>query len=124
MLFDVLRKMADELPGCELTSVVSLETGLSLACVSADQNGAAAADAFHGEFYRVARGAMNEIGLDGPIEDVVIQGDRRVFVSTPIGDSGYFWHVATSAETTLGFTQALMRKYRDDIEAGVRDLLS
>jgi predicted regulator of Ras-like GTPase activity (Roadblock/LC7/MglB family) len=124
MLFDVLRKMADELPGCELASVVSFDTGLSLACVSADQDGAAAADAFHGQLYRTAQRAVDELGAEGPIEDLVIEGDRRIFVSSPIGDSGYFWHVATSAGTTLGFTQALMRKYRDDVEKGVLELVS
>lgn len=124
MLFDVLRKMADELPGCELTSVVAFDTGLSLACVSSSPDGAAAADAFHSELYRVAGRAMTEIGIDAPIEDVVVQGDRHVYVSSPIGNTGYFWHVATGVETTLGFTQALMRKYRDDIEAGVKELIA
>lgn len=124
MLFDVLKKMADELPGCELTSIVAFETGLSLACVSPNQDGAAAADAFHSELYRIANTAIGELGVDAPIDDVVVQGERRTFVSSPIGDSGYFWHVATRAGTTLGFTQALMRKYRDEIEQGVRELLN
>lgn len=124
MLFDVLQKVADELPGCELTSIVSLDSGLSLACVAPGRDDAAAgADAFHSELYRVIRNALSELGNDAPVDGVVVQGKQRVFVSRPVGGLGYFWHVATRAETTLGFTQAVMRKYQSDVESGLRELL-
>lgn len=122
-LITLLQTIADELPGCELTSVVSLDTGLSLAAATtADPNDAAAADAFHSELYRLTRNALAEAGAVSEIEDVVVQGGRRTFVSSPLGDSGYFWHVSTRSDTTLGFTQAVMRKYRDEVMRGISDL--
>lgn len=124
MLFEVLERVARELPSCVLTSIVAADSGLSLACVAPNENDqAAAADAFHSNLYRVVQSALSELGDDSPIEDVVITGGRRVFVSRPLGDSGYFWHVATSSETTLGFTQAVMRKYQGEIQKGVEELV-
>jgi len=125
MLFEVLDRVASELPGCQLTSIVSLESGLSLACVARDGNDhAAAADAYHSNLYRLVRNALAELGDVSPIDDVVIVGTRRVFVSRPLGTSGYFWHVSTSVETTLGFTQAVMRKYQGEVQKGIEDLLA
>lgn len=124
MLFDVLQLVADELPGCELTSVVNLDSGLSLAAVTAgNSEDAAGADAFHSELYRLVQNAMGELGSQDTISDIVVQGKRRLYISTPLGKSGYFWHVATRADTTLGFTQAVMRKYREEVEAGVAALV-
>ena len=124
-LMDLLETIADELPGCELTSVVSFDSGLSLASVSpASHDDAAAADAFHCELYRLLGKALTEAGSSSPIDDVVVRGAKRTFISTPLAQSGYFWHVCTKTETTLGFTQAVMRKYREDILAGIRGLIA
>lgn len=124
-LLDLLQRVVDELPGCELTSVVSLETGLSLAAVSAAApNDAAAADAFGGELYRVVREALTESGIDGAVDDIVVQGRARTLVSTPLADTNYFWHISTRVETTLGFTQAVMRKYQAEVAEGVTALVS
>ena len=125
MLFDRLRTVADELPGCRLTSIVSFETGLSLASVAdGAEEEAAGADAFHNEMYRQIATALRELESSQAIENLVVQGRKAIFVSTPLGDSGYFWHVATDASTTLGYTQAVMRKWRDEIENSVDAFLA
>ena len=124
-LIELLDKVRDELPGCELMSVVSFDSGLSLAASSAAApNDSAAADAFGSEVYRLARSALGESGLSSDIDDVVIQGRARTLVSTPLGDTGYFWHISTRADTTLGFTQAVMRKYLGEIVEGVNALVA
>ena len=49
-VFDVLNMLRGELPGFVSSSVVGLENGLQLACVSAvDPDDSAAADAFHSD---------------------------------------------------------------------------
>lgn len=97
---------------------------MQLACVADEDSAAAAgADAFQSELYRNAAGLLPLVHSDGPIETVVLESDGTTFVAEPIGDSGYFWHVATDADTTLGFTQAIMRKNRNKVLDGVRELL-
>lgn len=121
-LFDLLRKVADELPGCVATSVVGKDDGLPLASVSSEHSeDAAAADAFHSDVYRVVERALDELGRDAPVEGIVLQGDEMIYVSLPVDDL-YFWHVVTKSDTTLGFTQALMRRYRSQIENGIAEL--
>jgi len=123
-LFDLLRNVADELPGCVATSVVGKEDGLPLASVShGHSEDAAAADAFHSDVYRMVERALGELGRDAPVEGIVLLGDEMTYVSLPVEDT-YFWHVVTKSDTTLGFTQALMRRYRGQIESGVADLFS
>ncbi len=89
----------------------------------ADRDVAAGADAFHSDLYRSAVGALEELGSTEPVQHVVVQGRATTFISCPLGDSGFFWHVVTDSRTTLGFTQAVMRKYREEIEAGTRSLV-
>ena len=51
--------------------------------------------------------------LDSPqtIDGLVLVGERAIFISIPFPNSTYFWHMVTDLDTTVGFTQALMRKY-------------
>lgn len=121
-VFDLLRRIADELPGCILTSVVSMDDGLPLATVTvADNEDAAAADAFHSDVYRTVGRALRELGVQSQVQGFVLQGEQTTYVSLPLG-SGFFWHIATRSDTTLGFTQALMRRHRDQISQSVSEL--
>lgn len=122
-LFTLLKDVRDDLPGCKLASIVDLESGMELAAVSEfDSRRTEGTDAFLSDLYRVMRTSIPAFNLDGSVEAVVLDADETTFVSEPIGDTNYFWHVATAHETTLGFVQAIMRKYRDRIEEGVREL--
>lgn len=119
-LLELLDTVRNELPGCEITSVVDRESGLSLASsANVASHDAAAADAFESQLLRVLSHALEESLITDPIEDVVLQGKARTLVASPLGDSGYFWHICTASETTLGFTQAVMRKYHGEVLDGV-----
>ncbi len=124
-VFDVLNTMRAELPGFISSSVVGFENGLQLACISeVDADDSAAADAFHSNVYRATARALGEVGSSTPTaEGIVIMGDKHVFLSVPL-DESFFWHVVTQSETTLGFTQAVMRKHRDAMRNELRDLFS
>lgn len=115
-LVDLLHQVREELPGCEFTSVVEVESGLSLVSSQAiARDDVEALDAFETELHRVLQHALHQSGADVPVDDVVIQGRERTLVTLRLGESGYFLHVVTSAKTTLGFTQAVMRKYQAQI---------
>lgn len=122
-LLEILDDVSNDVPGCILTSIVSLETGLPLASVSKiDSEDAAGADAFHSQLYRQIHVAVRELSGEQQIRAVVITADEATFVSWPIGND-YFWHVVTSPETTLGFTRAMMRKSFDEVVNGVEELI-
>lgn len=124
-VFDVLNLLRSELPGFVSSSVVGMENGLQLACVSAiDADDSAAADAFHSDVYRTVAGALSEMGTGTErANGIVILSEHHVFLSVPLDDM-FFWHVVTQSETTLGFTQAVVRKHRDAMRHEVRSLFS
>ncbi|MFU8803802.1 MAG: hypothetical protein ACNA8W_08355, partial [Bradymonadaceae bacterium] len=122
-LFELLEDLTRELPGCRLTSVVSQETGLSLASVAGtDPLDAAGADAFHSDLYRITSHALAELDFSQSPQGFVLTGKESIFVSLPLEETGYFWHVATDRRTTVGFTQAIMRKHARRIQESVREL--
>jgi len=123
-IFAVLQQVAQTIPGCRLTSVVDAETGMSIASVSAEDVGGAAAgaDAYHADMYRFITRAMGSLGSPQGIESVVLVGDYSVFISLPFNER-YFWHVVTTRETTVGYTQAMMRRYSVQVAESVRGLI-
>jgi hypothetical protein len=124
-VFELLNTVAAEIPGCIATSVVDIETGLSLACVTRSNSLAAeGADAFHCDVYRSLQRAASALEGQQHPEAVVIMSQRAAFISLPFGGTPYFWHVITPLDTTIGFTQALMRKYYHQIDHALRILIT
>lgn len=123
-IFDVLERVTQQIPGCLMTSVVDLDSGISLATVGASGSMTSAeADAYHSDLYRLIERSMAMLESHQPVEGLVLMGRSATFVSAPLGDSGHFWHVATEVDTTIGFTQALMRKYQADVTQSLGQLL-
>jgi hypothetical protein len=84
---------------------------------------AAGADAFQSELYRKVGELVPVLDCEGPLKSVVLESEGTTFVSEPVGETGYFWHVATDADATLGFTQAIMRKFRTRVLDSVNALV-
>ena len=123
MLMKQLEELKHELPGCIATSIVSVDDGLALASVADDHAGSAGADAFHSNVYHLIRTVLDEVNSEESPESIVIESEHLTFVSSPIANTRYFWHVVTNSKTTLGFTHAVMRKFRADLSRSVTDLL-
>ncbi len=124
-IFDVLQHLSAHIPGCLMTSVVDVDSGMSLAAVHhPDIAGTDAADAYHGELYRLIHRSMDMLDAPQFVEHLVLVGEGAIFLSSPVPATRYFWHVVTGAETTIGFTQALMRKYQAEVERSVVELMS
>lgn len=121
-LIEVLKKFAEKLPGCLHTSIVDRSSGLALAAISeGDPLRGAGADAFHSDLYRLS-GDLIESG--GPeAAGIVLTSREGTFVSQPLGDSGFVWLVITERATTVGFTQAIMRKWHEEIQEGLQALV-
>ena len=119
-----LEAAAAEIPGLRLTSMVDIHSGMPLFSTGpTDPLDAAGADAFHSDLYRVVSHAMEAIGEGQQPESFVLRGKRSIFVSVPFPRLGYFWHVVTDAQVTIGFTQAIMRKYTAQVERELEELL-
>lgn len=123
-IFEVLQQVAANIPGCLFTSIVDADSGMSLASVSPRGEDAAGADAFHSDLYRLIQRSMQMLESPQPIEGVVLVGDSAIFLSIPFPNSTYFWHMATDLDTTVGFTQALMRKYSGAVTQSLGQLLA
>lgn len=106
-----------------MASIVDLESGMQLASVAGALSAqAAGADAYQSELYRRVSDLVEVLGTEGAPEMVVMECDQSTFVSELVGQSGYFWHIATDVNTTLGFTQAIMRKFRGRVTESVYEL--
>lgn len=116
-IFELLHRVAHDIPGCLHTSVVDIESGMSLAAISPGQDnlGAAGADAYQSDLFRQIRQASEGLQSKRLPESVVIIGEMSIFISSPFPQTTYFWHVVTSIDTTIGFTQAIMRKYQQPL---------
>jgi predicted regulator of Ras-like GTPase activity (Roadblock/LC7/MglB family) len=124
-IFELLSVIAAEIPGCIATSIVDIESGMSLASIAGnDPLAAEGADAFHCDVYRSLQRAASSLEGNQHAEAVVIMSQHAVFISLPFGGTPYFWHVVTPLDTTIGFTQALMRKYYHQVDHTVRTLMA
>lgn len=123
-IFDLLKNVSANIPGCLMTSIVDSESGVSLASVGSRDVLTEQADAYHAEMYRLIAKSMQMLDSEQPIEGTVLVGDQAIFVSLPFSNSTYFWQVVTGLDTTVGFTQALMRKYQGEIASSISHLLT
>lgn len=123
-LYELLEGITHQLPGCRLASVVQQETGMPLVSISGDASlDSAGVDAYHGDLYHVIGRALKELGYEESVQGVVLTGKHAIFVSLPLEDTGFFWHVATERTTTVGFTQAVMRKHASAVQVALLALL-
>lgn len=123
-LFELLHQVSEQLPGCIHTSVVDLETGLALAAVSeGDPLDSAGADAFHSDLYRLSQTAAEDFSSGATPDGIVLTSGKSIFVSQPLEGTGFVWLVVTKRETTVGFTQAIMRKKSSQIAESLQALV-
>lgn len=122
-LFDLLQRFSEQLPGCVHTSIVDRESGMAIAAVSeGDPLDSAGADAFHSDLYRLSQEALSGTVPNAPT-GIVLTSKEVTFVSRPLDDSRFIWLVVTRRSTTVGFTQAIMRKKIDEVQAAIRALV-
>lgn len=123
-LYELLEGITHQLPGCRLASVVQQETGMPLVSIGGDESlDSAGVDAYHGDLYQVIGRALGELSFEESVQGVVLTGKHAIFVSVPLDDTGFFWHVATDRSTTVGFTQAVMRKHATSVQHALLTLL-
>ena len=121
-IFDLIGELSARIPDCVVVSVVDARDGMSLAAVSPTGADATGADAYQAELYRLIERAMEMLDRGRDLESIVLLSGELACLSAPIESEPYFWFVVTERATTVGFTQALMRKYSPRVAASVRAL--
>lgn len=123
-LHELLTDLTTALPGCLHSSVIDRETGLSLTSISSgDPLDGAGADAFQNDLYRLTDLLVQGAGLSGEIDGMVLTSNQARFVSVPVPETTFLWLVVTRRETTVGFTQAIMRKHAPRVGESLSALL-
>ena len=117
-IFEILQQVTESIPGCAFTSIVDASTGMSLASVPGPQQtegSPEAADAYHSDLYRLVSRALDALESHQSLRGLVLHSEKFTFISQPLPDSTYMWHVVTVSATTVGFTQAMMRKFQPGV---------
>lgn len=122
MLVESLETIKNELPNCLSVSVVELAQGIPLLSTEGLENGQGA-DAFHAQLYEMTREGLREMGAANEIQSIVIESRLMNFVSSPIGNTGYFIHLVVKRKTTLGFVHAILRKYKKILHENLEEYL-
>ena len=120
MLEKTLELISEELPGFISVSIVNLAQGLPLVSRST-VDGNPGADAFHASLYGMLHRGLEEMGADQEINSIVIGSKQINFFSTQLGTTGYFIHLISEKNATLGFVHAVIRKYSPLL---IEDILS
>lgn len=115
-LASVLEKFRSELPQFVSTDVVEIESGMSLAGISADPKfDAAAASACFAEVVKANARALDLLGLGASsTEDILITTGPAYLLLRMIGP-GHYLGVSITRQGTLGFARALMQRYAPQI---------
>lgn len=124
-LFELLHQVTREIPECVHTSVIDRDSGMALASVSplTSSDAAAASDAYQSDILRALEQAQDALEISPGLESMMLTSQAHVFIAQPLSQGQYVWHVVTSINTTVGFTQAIMRKHRASLQQSMMTLV-
>ncbi len=114
-LQDVLKDMADDVPGFISADVVGMD-GLSIAGHATDPNfDAEAASAQFALVMKLVSKTAGQLG-SGEVEDNLVTTDDAYILTRFVGDGSYYLGVAVSKDSgSLGNVRLVTRNYADDI---------
>ena len=124
-IFEILQRVAGSIPGCAFTSIVDTQSGMSLASVRGGlplDGSPEGADAYQSELHRLVQRALDALEANQRIQGLVLHSDAFTFISQPLPETEYTWHVVTALDTTVGFSQAMMRKHQADVLSSLVNL--
>ncbi|WP_428224300.1 hypothetical protein [Flavobacterium sp.] len=118
---DFLKQFGEDLksnvPGFIAVAVAEIKSGISYFTLSADPNfDPELASAFNLEVVKAKLNAINALGLDEHIEDIMINLKSQIHIIDIAENNEYFIYLAVdSTKANLGMTKALLNKYKKDI---------
>ncbi|GAA4759423.1 MULTISPECIES: hypothetical protein [Flavobacterium] len=119
---DFLKQFGEDLkknvPGFIAVAVAEIKSGISYYTLSADPNfDPELASAFNLEVVKAKLNAINALGLNETIEDIMINLKTQIHIIDVSENNEYFIYLAVdSTKANLGMTKALLNKYKKDIK--------
>ncbi|MFK7001964.1 hypothetical protein [Flavobacterium oreochromis] len=118
---DFLKQFGEDLkknvPGFIAVAISEIKSGISYYTLSADPNfDPELASAFNLEVVKAQLNAINALGLNETIDDIMINLKSQIHIIDISENNEYFIYLAVdSNRANLGMTKALLNKYKKDI---------
>ncbi|MFK7001963.1 hypothetical protein [Flavobacterium oreochromis] len=118
---DFLKQFGEDLksnvPGFLAVAIAEIKSGISYYTLSADADfDPELASAFNLEVVKAKLNAIEALGLNETIEDIMINLKSQIHIIDISENSEYFIYLAVnSTKANLGMTKALLNKYKKDI---------
>ena len=118
---DFLKQFGEDLknnvPGFIAVAIAEIKSGISYLSLSVDPNfDPELASAFNLEVVKAKLNAINALGLNDTIEDIMINLKSQIHIIDISENNEYFIYLAVdSSKANLGMTKALLNKYKKDI---------
>lgn len=118
---DFLKQFGEDLknnvPGFIAVAIAEIKSGISYLSLSVDPNfDPELASAFNLEVVKAKLNAINALGLNDTIEDIMINLKSQIHIIDISENNEYFIYLAVdSSKANLGMTKALLNKYKKNI---------
>ncbi|AMA48321.1 MULTISPECIES: hypothetical protein [Flavobacterium] len=118
---DFLKQFGEDLksniPGFVAVAVAEIKSGISYYSLSSESNfDPELASAYNLEVVKAKLNAIQALGLDETIEDIMINLKSQIHIIDISENNEYFIYLAVdSTKANLGMTKALLNKYKKDI---------
>ncbi|MCV9932069.1 hypothetical protein OIU80_07220 [Flavobacterium sp. LS1R47] len=109
--------LKENISGFIAVSVTEVETGMSYSSLSLDPNfDPELASAYNLEVVKAKMKAINALGLNEKINDILITLTNQLHIIDVSEDGKYFIYLAVdSSRANLGMTRAVLAKFKKDI---------
>ena len=115
---ELLKEMADQLPGLVVTAAVHLEDGLPIAEVTTKSGvDAGASSAYLATIVQSNLQALKALAEDQVTDDILITTDQYYFLIRHSPGSPYFLFVMTLRDEWLGRARLIMKDFVQRMEA-------
>ncbi|MBF2092113.1 hypothetical protein H1R85_06275 [Flavobacterium psychrophilum] len=122
---DFLKQFGEELKknvsGFIAVAVTEIKSGVSYYSLSVDKNfDPELAAAFNLEVVKAKLNAINALGLNQSIDDILINLSSQIHIIDISENNEYFIYLAVDAsKSNLGMTKALLNKYKKEISGNL-----
>ncbi|GEJ32020.1 conserved hypothetical protein [Flavobacterium psychrophilum] len=122
---DFLKQFGEDLKknvsGFIAVAITEIKSGVSYYSLSADKNfDPELAAAFNLEVVKAKLNAINALGLNQSIDDILINLSSQIHIIDISENNEYFIYLAVDAsKANLGMTKALLNKYKKEISGNL-----
>ncbi|AIG29357.1 hypothetical protein IA01_02230 [Flavobacterium psychrophilum] len=122
---DFLKQFGEDLKknvsGFIAVAITEIKSGVSYYSLSADKNfDPELAAAFNLEVVKAKLNAINALGLNQSIDDILINLSSQIHIIDVSDNNEYFIYLAVDAsKANMGMTKALLNKYKKEISGNL-----